>query len=202
MPERTLIARVRPDAEDPATIVIASPVVGLVDGAPRPGVFLNRFDALLQVTITGRRHVLRLPRDVHGWVVQSYVPSALTAVAYDEPLVRIDPRVGELDGDHARAGEGSPAAGDTELADAIAVTAPTEGIFYRKPTPEAPNFVEVGSAVTTGSVLGLVEVMKCFNQITYGGPGLPPRGEVVRILVGDAGEVRFGQALFWIRPLG
>jgi biotin carboxyl carrier protein len=50
-------------------------------------------------------------------------------------------------------------------------------------------------------VLGLVEIMKCFNQITYGGPGLPERGRVAEILAEDAAEVQFGQVLFRIKPL-
>ena len=79
--------------------------------------------------------------------------------------------------------------------------APSEGIFYRRPAPEAPVYVDLGAQVSTGAVLGLVEVMKCFNQIAYGGPGLPDKGEIVRILADDSAEVEFGQALFWIRPL-
>ena len=63
------------------------------------------------------------------------------------------------------------------------------------------SFVDVGARVVAGTVLGLVEVMKCFNQITYGGPGLPEDGIVSRVLVEDAAEVHFGQPLFHIRPL-
>ena len=54
--------------------------------------------------------------------------------------------------------------------------------------------------MTSGTVLGLVEVMKCFNQITYGGPDLPARGTVAQILAEDAAEVQFGQALFRVKP--
>jgi biotin carboxyl carrier protein len=43
--------------------------------------------------------------------------------------------------------------------------------------------------------------MKCFNQITYGGPGLPQRGKVAEILADDAAEVQFGQVLFQIKPI-
>ncbi len=50
------------------------------------------------------------------------------------------------------------------------------------------------------SVLGLVEIMKCFNQITYGGAGLPDRGQVAEILAEDTAEVQFGQVLFRIKP--
>jgi hypothetical protein len=42
--------------------------------------------------------------------------------------------------------------------------------------------------------------MKCFNQILYGGPGLPDEGIVVSIRAEDASEVRFGTPLFLIRP--
>lgn len=201
MPERTLIARVRPDAAEPATLLVSAPTVGMVDGAPRPGVFLNRLDPLLTMVIHGRRHVVRLPRDVHGWVVQAFVPDALTPVPFDAPLVRLDPRVGELDGDHVREHGAGVGGDDPDRGDALVVSAPSDGVFYRRPSPGASNFVEVGAQVSLGSVLGLVEVMKCFNQITFGGPGLPAKGEVTRIFVADAAEVTFGQPLFWIRPI-
>ncbi len=94
--------------------------------------------------------------------------------------------------------EGEAAGGESGL---ISITAPTEGIFYSKPSPDSPPFVEEGSDVSSGSVLGLVEVMKCFNQITYGGIGLPERGSVVKILVEDTSEVTFGQTLFLIKPI-
>jgi acetyl-CoA carboxylase biotin carboxyl carrier protein len=80
------------------------------------------------------------------------------------------------------------------------VKSPSEGIFYRRSAPDSPPFVDIGARVSSGTVLGLVEVMKCFNQIAYGGPGLPEHGEVVKILADDAAEVQFGQPLFWVRP--
>ena len=51
-------------------------------------------------------------------------------------------------------------------------------------------------------MLGLVEIMKCFHHITYGGVGLPESGEIVKILADDASEVRFGQPLFHVKPAG
>ena len=73
-------------------------------------------------------------------------------------------------------------------------------VFYRRPSPDSPPYVEVGSQVSMGGMLGLVEIMKCFHHITYGGPGLPEGGEIVKILAEDASEVRFGQALFHVKP--
>jgi biotin carboxyl carrier protein len=84
----------------------------------------------------------------------------------------------------------------------VQITSPTEGIFYRRSSPDAAPYVDIGAVVSTGGLLGLIEVMKCFNPITYGGPGYPDRVEIARILVEDAAEVQFGQPLFWVRPAG
>jgi len=40
------------------------------------------------------------------------------------------------------------------------------GIFYRKPSPEEPNYKSVGDTVAKGDVIGLIEVMKSFHQVT------------------------------------
>lgn len=200
MAERTLIARVRPDVKDPETLIVSSPIVGMADGAPRMGVFLNPLDRIISMKRLNERFVLRLPRDVQGRVTEVFVPNRYAPVAFDQPLARLDPRVlQEADAKTATAGRASHAGAAGE--EVIAVQSPSEGIFYRRPSPDAPAYVEVGTRVTTGTVLGLVEVMKCFNQITYGGPALPESGEVVKILADDSAEVQFGQPLFWVRPL-
>ena len=68
MPEKTLIANVRAADGNPGTLIVASPVVGRVDGVPSAGVYLNPFDAVLTVDILNERYTLRLPRDVQGRV--------------------------------------------------------------------------------------------------------------------------------------
>jgi biotin carboxyl carrier protein len=199
MAERTLIAKVRPDADHPDTLMITSPVVGMAEGAPRTGTFVNRFDRVISVKILGRRHALRLPRDVEGRVVESYLPEGIAPIAYDAPLIRIDPRASAGAAATSEAAA-SDAATDPAGENVVVVSSPSVGIFYRRPSPDSPPYVEAGSPVSQGTVLGLVEVMKCFNQIAYGGPGLPESGEVVRILAEDTSEVEFGQPLFWIKP--
>ena len=203
MGERTLIARVRADEKDPATLIVASPVVAMADGAPRAGAFLNPFDRVISLKVLQQRYTLRLPRDVQGRIVEAFIPNAYTPIAYNQPLARLDPRVAQA-GDPAAGGAGAGSggtAGEVGSAGLIRITAPSEGIFYRRGAPDAPAYVEVGAQVGTGTVLGLVEVMKCFNQITYGGPGFPERGEIVKILAEDVAEVQFGQELFWVKPL-
>ena len=201
MAERTLIALIRPDETDGDLQVVASPVVGIVDAAPRAGLFLNPFDRLGTVKILNRRFTLRLPRNAQGRVAETLVPAADTPVGYDQPLLRLDPRAAAGGAGEGLGGDASAASGAEGEAGLIEVPAPSEGIFYRRPSPDAPVYVEIGAQVSAGTVLGLVEVMKCFNQITYGGPGLPERGEIVKILAEDSAEVEFGQALFQVRPI-
>lgn len=196
MAEKTLIARVRADGD---TWVVSSPVVGMADGAPKANLFLNPLDQVVQIKILEERFVLRLPRDRQGRITEVMIPNEYTPLAYNQPIVRIDPRA--IQGNAAEAGTAARAAGGdgaAEGADLVTVKAPSEGIFYRRPSPDDPPFVEIDAEVSEGTVLGLVEVMKCFNQITYGGPELPPRGRVVKILADDSEEVSFGQPLFQV----
>ena len=45
------------------------------------------------------------------------------------------------------------------------IQSPLPGTFYRKPSPEEPNFVEDGASVAEGDTIGLVEVMKTFHEV-------------------------------------
>ncbi len=199
MAEQTLIAKVREDTEQEGTLIILSPVVGMADGAPRVRVFLNPLDRVVPVKILGKRFALRLPRDCQGRVTEVFIPNEYGPIAYGQPLARLDPRASEA------AAEGGPSAVGTDTseggANLLTIPSPSEGIFYRRPAPDAPPFVEEGAEVHEGSVLGLVEVMKCFNQITYGGPEFPDKAKMVKILADDAEEVAFGQPLYRVEPL-
>ena len=203
MSEKTLIANVRPADGDTGALIVASPVVGRSYGLPEVGVFLNAFAPISTVEILQERHTLRLPREVRGTVAEVFLPQALTPVAYNEPLFRLDPSLPNTgSGRSTRRTRATRAPQeDAATAGTIVVTSPSEGIFYRGASPEAPPFVSEGTPIANGAVLGLVEVMKCFNQITYGGPGYPERVEITKILVHDAAEVQFGQPLFRVRPL-
>jgi acetyl-CoA carboxylase biotin carboxyl carrier protein len=74
-----------------------------------------------------------------------------------------------------------------------AVKSPMVGTAYRKPNPEAKNFVEVGSVVKAGEKILLIEAMKTFNDIVA-----PKAGTVTVILIDDGQPVEFGQTLFVI----
>ncbi len=75
------------------------------------------------------------------------------------------------------------------------IVSPIVGTFYRAPAPDAAPFVEVGSRVTKGQVLCIVEAMKIMNQIESDASGV-----VMAILVENAQPVAYGQPLFHISP--
>jgi acetyl-CoA carboxylase biotin carboxyl carrier protein len=200
MAEKTLIAKVQEDEQSPDTLLVKSPAVGMADGAPRCGLFLNPLDRLITMKILNVRHVLRLPPDVHGRVTEVFIPNRYAPVAYGQLIARLDPRALDAGADQNGTAGSATAAAEAQDAGLITIEAPSDGIFYRRPSPDAPPYVEVGSQVSCGGMLGLVEIMKCFHHITYGGPGLPESGEIVKVMVEDASEVRFGQPLFQIRP--
>ncbi|QRY81023.1 biotin carboxyl carrier domain-containing protein [Pseudomonas sp. PDNC002] len=74
------------------------------------------------------------------------------------------------------------------------VQSPLPGTFYRKPTPDAPAYAEIGQRVEPGSVIGLVEVMKQFSEV------LAERaGTLQAFLVEDGEPIEPGQELATIR---
>jgi acetyl-CoA carboxylase biotin carboxyl carrier protein len=75
----------------------------------------------------------------------------------------------------------------------ILVRSPMVGTFYRKPSPDAAPFVEIGQQVEEGSTLCIVEVMKLMSSINAGA-----RGTIRQILVADAELVEADQILMVI----
>ena len=99
-------------------------------------------------------------------------------------------------------GTGAPAAGapapvapvigpaKPQPASAATVDAPLTGIFYRSSSPQTPPFVQAGSVIAPGDVIGLIEAMKLFNEIraTAG-------GRVKRVLIENGQLVRAHQPI-------
>ncbi|MCF8319846.1 MAG: acetyl-CoA carboxylase biotin carboxyl carrier protein [Flavobacterium sp.] len=87
------------------------------------------------------------------------------------------------------------AAPAVENSNYITVKSPMIGTFYRKPSPDKPMFVEVGSTISKGDVLCVIEAMKLFNEIES-----EVSGKIVKILVDDMSPVEFDQPLFIVDP--
>ncbi len=71
-----------------------------------------------------------------------------------------------------------------------AVTSPMVGTAYRAAAPDKPFFVEVGTVVTQGQTLLVIEAMKTFNEISA-----PRAGTVTQILIENGQPVEFGEPL-------
>ena len=77
------------------------------------------------------------------------------------------------------------------------VDSPIVGTFYRKPSPEADSFVNIGDSVKRGQTLCIIEAMKLMNEIES-----PCDGKIEKILVEDGEVAEFGERLFMINPAG
>lgn len=90
----------------------------------------------------------------------------------------------------------APAPNGASSTNEIEIKSPMVGTFYRAPSPESGNYVEVGSEVNPDSVVCIIEAMKVMNEIKS-----EVRGVITQILVENAKPVEFGQPLFTVRPL-
>ena len=116
-------------------------------------------------------------------IVQSEPQVVYSAPVHNEPVLELKNL------------ENNEAISSKEDEGLITIKSPIIGTFYRKPSPDKPNFVEVGYSISEGSVLCVVEAMKLFNEIES-----ECSGKIVKILVDDASPVEFDQPLFLVDP--
>jgi acetyl-CoA carboxylase biotin carboxyl carrier protein len=72
----------------------------------------------------------------------------------------------------------------------LEIKSPLPGMFYRKPSPEAPPFKNDGDGVAADDVIGLVEVMKSFHEVKAG-----VNGAAIRFISEDGDAIMAGQTL-------
>lgn len=70
------------------------------------------------------------------------------------------------------------------------IRAAMPGVFYRRPDPEAAPYIDEGQPAEAGQTIGLIEVMKTFNEVKA-----EVQGRLVKFLVDDQAEVAIGQDL-------
>ena len=71
------------------------------------------------------------------------------------------------------------------------------GTFYRAPEPGAEAYVKVGTRVTSGQTVCIIEAMKIMNEIEA-----EVSGVIREVCVEDAQPVEYGQVLFRVDPNG
>jgi biotin carboxyl carrier protein len=173
-----------------------APGVGWWSDLPPQGALLGPGSVIGLLSQLNQSFRIVLPKGAAGGIAVEMPHKRALAVEYGQLLFRLTP-VSEI----SMAGEaaGSSAGGNEVAAGSGAIVSPTDGVFYRKPGPDAPPFIEVGSRIKPGQPIGLVEVMKTFNQILYEGPGCTAEAEVLEIRCEDAQEVSAGQILVVVR---
>jgi acetyl-CoA carboxylase biotin carboxyl carrier protein len=87
----------------------------------------------------------------------------------------------------------APAAPATKL---IEIKSPMIGTLYRCPSPDKPNFVNVGDEIKIGQNVCIIEAMKLFNEIES-----DVAGRIVKVMVENASPVEFDQVLFLVEPI-
>ena len=70
------------------------------------------------------------------------------------------------------------------------IVSPLPGTFYRRPSPDSPLFKEDGDSVSASDVIGLVEVMKNFQEVTA-----DVDGQAIRYLIEDGAAIMAGEPL-------
>ena len=94
---------------------------------------------------------------------------------------------------HAAASSAAPAPA-AAAAEGSEITSPMVGTFYLKPAPDAPNFVEVGTTVSIGQTLCIIEAMKVMNEIKA-----EKSGTICATVAEDCTPVQYGDVLFRIK---
>ncbi len=117
-----------------------------------------------------------------------------TTAVLTSPLLTAAPQLAVPAAAPAEAPAAVPAAEPEPVEDdRHVVTSPFVGTFYRSPNPDAEQYVEVGTRVSKGDVLCIVEAMKLMNEIEADASGV-----IAEILVENAQPVEYGQSLFKI----
>ena len=197
MDDPVLLVRVERDDDGMARVL--APRVGWWSSLPPEGSLLGPGSEVGTLSQLHSRYRLVMPDGFAGRVQDGLPPLRVVAVEYGQTLFRLAPVDATSSSDLAEEpGLGQPRGAEL-AAGTRALVSPTDGVFYRKPSPDAPPFVEPGGRVRLGQPVGLVEVMKTFNQILYEGPGFPEEAEVVEIRAEDAQEVSVGQVLLVLK---
>lgn len=189
-----LALRARLVTLDGGKIALHAPAVGLWRGRPPAGTLVRAETPLGHLEILGVLHELIAPPGAEGVITATAQgdadPPARCPVAWDDLLMVLEPQAAtEALAVAAEVSSRAPGHGQV-------LRAPTSGRFYRRPAPDKPAFLEEGAVIREGQVVGLLEVMKTFTRIHYGGADLPSPARVTRVLVREDADIATGEALF------
>ena len=142
---------------------------------------LMKKNSITEFELERQEFKIKLKRGINAAIY----PDESTGVAYAPvPMMAATP---------ATAANPAPGAGGNSTD--MEIKSPMIGTFYRAPSPEAGNYIEVGSEVHPDTVVCIIEAMKVMNEIKA-----EVKGIITQVLMENAKPVEFGQPLFKIRP--
>lgn len=192
---RPIIAALMEKRSD-GRIELRAPSVGWWREAPAEGSLLRPGMKVGAIDLLGVVSDLVVPEGAAGLVVETADPTrARRPVSHGQLLAVLDPETA-----------GQIAAAETasirqHTRSGLVFAAPMSGRLYRKPGPDKPPFVTEGDELGPGQTICLVEVMKTFNRITYGGAGLPERARVVRFVPADGDDLALGDPILELEAI-
>ena len=175
---------------DGARTLLCAPDVGIFTLALPVGTRVAEGEDAGVLTRLGRSIRLSIPDGVRGRVSNSAPERVHAPVEFDEVLYELQAIGGDADSRQKAPAASSGAHG------ALVLRATQSGRFYHRASPNDPPFAAIGTILAEGQPLGLIEVMKTFQHVSYRAiGGLPPRARLVRMLAADGADVRSGDAL-------
>ena len=181
--------------DEDGQVTLKCPGVGFWRRAPRVGQVLAAGQVAGVLSTLGRDQELVVPKGVQGVIVEAST-SRDGAVAFGDALMVLGS--GGVDvGNVELAGPGASAHRDGVLV----FCSNSSGRFYLRPAPDKPAFVSEGEDIEVGQTIFLLEVMKTFSRISYGGEGLPDRAKVLRIVPNDGDDLEAGQVVLELEAL-
>ena len=156
---------------------------------------LDEVTALVGVIAGTQVTCLRWDRHGQRVVIHRGQPAPITQIVQHAPNLAVSVPAARppTPVEQLTPGGAPPAVPKPDLNPGVIVTSPFVGTFYRAPSFDSRPFVEVGTVVEKGQVLGIVEAMKLMNEIEAEAPGT-----VAELLVANATPVEYGQPLFRI----
>lgn len=126
---------------------------------------------------------------------EEHVTQVVSGVAAAAPVAYAAPQPAAAPASTPAAAADKAKAAEPVASNLITIKSPMIGTFYRKASPDKPNFAEVGDEIAPGKVVCIIEAMKLFNEIES-----EVSGRIVKVLVDDASPVEYDQPLFLVEP--
>lgn len=126
---------------------------------------------------------------------EEHITKVVAAPVQTVPVDIIGPSPATINQSQAAMPSEKSKASEQQANNLLTIKSPMIGTFYRRSSPDKPNLVEIGTEITSGKVVCIIEAMKLFNEIES-----EINGTIVKVLVEDASPVEYDQPLFLVEP--